>query len=82
MKEDKWLPWSTISTPNKNDSKQIQHVLHTSSHLNTVVKQHWDWKKLGWEFQILLAHIRKDTSFQTLFISIKSLRPAAKKIIW
>ncbi len=27
---------------NKNDSQQIQHVLHTSSYLDTVVKQHWD----------------------------------------
>ena len=64
---------------NKNDSKQIQHVLHTSSNLDTVVKQHWGWKKLWWKFQILLAHIHKDTPFRH-FVFLSSPWDSLQKI--
>ncbi len=65
--------------------QQIYHVGHTSSHLNTEVKQHWAWIILGWETLQGISGSAgtyppppadRVQSFQTLFVSIKWLRPA------
>ncbi len=65
--------------------QQIYHVGYTSSNSNTEVKQHWAWIKLGWETlqrisgsagSYLPPPVDRVQSFQTLFASIKSLRPA------
>jgi hypothetical protein len=73
------VPWALFTL---HFSQQIYHVGYTSSHLNTEVKQ----QLLGWETLQGIpgsagAYPPADRvqSFQTLFVSIKQLRPAETK---